>query len=124
MFQYRQVLVRLRAGDTTREIARSGLMGRDKAGELREVVIPLHLDRVPQVAFGEGHLKESQTQQLLAIADLLYKSLHCPWLLFWPQRRGHKLSIGQIMQCVAKCAEEVVCKFTLGYFVVEDNLTS
>ena len=35
MFQYRQVLVRLRAGDTVREIARSGLIGRDKAGELR-----------------------------------------------------------------------------------------
>ena len=35
MFQYRQVLVRLRAGDTVREIARSGLMGRDKLGMLR-----------------------------------------------------------------------------------------
>ena len=34
MFQYRQVLVRLRAGDTVREIARSGLMGRDKLGAL------------------------------------------------------------------------------------------
>jgi transposase len=30
MFQYRQALVRLRAGDTVREIARSGVMGRDK----------------------------------------------------------------------------------------------
>ena len=35
MFQYRQVLVRMRAGDTVREIARSGLMGRDKLGALR-----------------------------------------------------------------------------------------
>jgi transposase len=35
MFQYRQVLVRLRAGDSVREIARSGLMGRDKLAELR-----------------------------------------------------------------------------------------
>ena len=34
MFQYRQVLVRLRAGDTAREIARSGLLGRDKITEL------------------------------------------------------------------------------------------
>ena len=39
MFQYRQVLVRLRAGDTVREIARSGLMGRDKLGELRAVAM-------------------------------------------------------------------------------------
>jgi hypothetical protein len=37
MFQYRQVLVRLRAGDSVREIARSGLMGRDKLGVLRAV---------------------------------------------------------------------------------------
>ena len=37
MFQYRQVLVRLRAGDTVREIARSGLMGRDKLAALRTV---------------------------------------------------------------------------------------
>ena len=37
MFQYRQVLVRLRAGDSVREVARSGLMGRDKLGVLRAV---------------------------------------------------------------------------------------
>jgi transposase len=37
MFQFRQVLVRLRAGDTAREIARSGLLGRDKLGELMRV---------------------------------------------------------------------------------------
>ena len=37
MFQYRQVLVRLRAGDSIRDVARSGLMGRDKLGELRAV---------------------------------------------------------------------------------------
>ena len=37
MFPYRQVLVRLRAGDTAREIARSGLLGRDKITELVKV---------------------------------------------------------------------------------------
>ncbi|MFG6412703.1 IS21 family transposase [Roseateles sp. DC23W] len=37
MFQYRQVLVRLRAGDTAREIARSGLLGRDKITALVKV---------------------------------------------------------------------------------------
>ena len=35
MFQYRQALVRLRAGDSVRDIARSGLMGRDKVAALR-----------------------------------------------------------------------------------------
>jgi hypothetical protein len=33
MFQYRQALVWLRGGDTVREVARGGLMGRDKLGE-------------------------------------------------------------------------------------------
>lgn len=37
MFQYRQVLVRLRAGDSERDIARSGLMGREKAAKVRVV---------------------------------------------------------------------------------------
>jgi transposase len=37
MFQYRQVLVRMRQGDTDREIARAKLMGRRKAAHLREV---------------------------------------------------------------------------------------
>jgi transposase len=35
MFQYRQVLVRLRAGDSEREIARTRLMGRDKVAAFR-----------------------------------------------------------------------------------------
>jgi transposase len=37
MFQYRQVLVRMRQGDTDREIARAGLMGRPKAARLRAI---------------------------------------------------------------------------------------
>jgi hypothetical protein len=39
MFEYRQVLVRLRAGDTVRQIARSGLMGRDKLAVLRALAV-------------------------------------------------------------------------------------
>jgi hypothetical protein len=35
MFQYRQVLVRLRQGDSDRDIARSGLMGRPKVARFR-----------------------------------------------------------------------------------------
>jgi transposase len=37
MFQYRHALVRLRAGDSVREIARSGLIGRDKLAALRSL---------------------------------------------------------------------------------------
>jgi hypothetical protein len=35
MFQYRQVVVRMRQGDTDREITRAGLMGRPRAARLR-----------------------------------------------------------------------------------------
>jgi transposase len=39
MFHYRQILVRLRQGDTDREIARTRLMGRRKVGALRELAV-------------------------------------------------------------------------------------
>ena len=35
MFEYRQVLTRMRLGDTDRAIARAGLMGRRKLAQLR-----------------------------------------------------------------------------------------
>lgn len=37
MFQYRQVLVRMRQGDSDRDVARSGLMGRPKVARLRSL---------------------------------------------------------------------------------------
>ena len=37
MFQYRQVLIHMRSGQSDRQIANAGLMGRRKAGELRIV---------------------------------------------------------------------------------------
>jgi len=37
MFQYRQALVRLRQGDSDRDVARSGVMGRKKVAAVREV---------------------------------------------------------------------------------------
>lgn len=37
MFEYRQVLLRMRSGDSDREIARAGLMGRKKMRKLRRV---------------------------------------------------------------------------------------
>ena len=39
MYQYRQVLLRMRQGDSDREIARSGLMGRPKSAAVRVVAI-------------------------------------------------------------------------------------
>jgi transposase len=37
MYQYRQILVRMRQGDSDREIARSKIMGRRKIGQVREI---------------------------------------------------------------------------------------
>jgi len=39
VFQYRQILARMRQGDSDRDIARSRLMGRRKAAELREIAL-------------------------------------------------------------------------------------
>ncbi|HEX8009665.1 MAG TPA: IS21 family transposase, partial [Casimicrobiaceae bacterium] len=39
MFQYRAVLVRLRQGDTDRDIARTRLMGRPKVAALRALAV-------------------------------------------------------------------------------------
>ena len=41
MYEYRQALLRMRQGATNREIGRSGLMGRKKAGEVRELATAL-----------------------------------------------------------------------------------
>jgi len=37
MYQYRQVLLRMRQGDTDRAISRAGLMGRNKASDVRKI---------------------------------------------------------------------------------------
>ena len=37
MYQYRHIFSRMRLGDTDRDLARAGLVGRRKAGRLREV---------------------------------------------------------------------------------------
>ena len=39
MYQYRQVLVRMRQGDSDREIARDRLMGRKKLGHVRSTAV-------------------------------------------------------------------------------------
>ena len=39
MHEYRQIVVRMRLGESDRELAKSGLIGRRKAGELRAVAL-------------------------------------------------------------------------------------
>ena len=58
MYEYRQVLVRMRQGDTDRAIARSGLMGRAKAGEVRRVASAAGWLEVGQALPEDGVLAE------------------------------------------------------------------
>ena len=37
MYECRQILVRMRLGESDRELAKAGLIGRRKAGRLREI---------------------------------------------------------------------------------------
>jgi len=61
MFQYRQALVRMRQGDTDRDIARSGLMGRKKLARLREMATERGWlspqQRLPEDAELAGHFE-------------------------------------------------------------------
>ena len=68
MFQYRQVLVRLRQGDSDREIARSRLMGRPKVAAFRELATtqgwlspdaPLPEDATLSAAIGQARRARS-----------------------------------------------------------------
>ena len=69
MFQYRQVLVRMRQGDSDRDIKRARLMGRPKAAELRalgiergwlELAAPLPEDAEIAAALG-AHRRAAST---------------------------------------------------------------
>ena len=68
MFQYRQVLVRLRQGDSDRDIARTRLMGRHKLAALRAMAdrhgwliadTPLPEDAAIAAAIGEARRARS-----------------------------------------------------------------
>ena len=61
MFEYRQVLTRMRLGDTDRAIARVGLMGRRKVAQLRRT------GEAAQVDFGKGpEVLDPRTGELLS----------------------------------------------------------
>lgn len=84
MFEYRQALMRLRQGDSEREIARSKLMGRAKAARLRELAHergwldgtrPLPEDAEIAAALGSHRLPSSAESTLSA-----YRPLVAQWL--------------------------------------------
>ena len=80
MYEYRQALMRLRQGDSEREIARSGLMGRPKAGRLRELARergwldgsqPLPSDAEIAAALGAPRLPVSAQSSIAAWQPLI-----------------------------------------------------
>ena len=70
MFEYRQVLTRMRLGDTDRAIARAGLMGRRKAAQLRLTAEAAGWLDVATALPGDGefaaHLGSARTQPAVA----------------------------------------------------------
>ena len=70
MFEYRQVLTRMRLGDTDRAIARAGLMGRRKAAQLRLTAEAAGWLDVATPLPGDGelavHLGSARTQPAVA----------------------------------------------------------
>lgn len=75
MYQYRQVLVRMRLGDSDRQIAKTGLMGRRKAAPLRQLaqvqgwLDPTH--PLPEDATLAEVLVSGRTKEALGSASLL-----------------------------------------------------
>jgi len=59
MFEYRQVLTRMRLGDTDRVISRAGLMGRRKAAQLRRTAEAVDRLAVATPLPGDGELAVS-----------------------------------------------------------------
>jgi hypothetical protein len=66
MYQYRQVVYRMRLGESDRTIAKAGLMGRRKAGELREIA--QSGAESPQVV-SHDHLQSCWTSTPLSISS-------------------------------------------------------
>lgn len=70
MYEYRQIIARMRLGDSDRRIAKAGLMGRKKASKLREIALaqgwlekenPLPEDSILATVFNNTSQEQTQT---------------------------------------------------------------
>lgn len=122
MHEYRQVLIRLRAGDTDREIARLGLMGRSKVGTLRALAstqgwLDLSLPVPDESALAQGLGNSSQASRPSSTVSKAqpWRALVARWmdagvqgvaihaaLVREHQFRGSYSSIYRIMRDIAK----------------------
>ena len=93
MFQYRQVLVRLRQGESERDIARARLMGRRKVGELRAIALergwleaehPLPEDAEIATAISARKRARSTISTLVPYRELIER---------WVEQRVHGVAI-------------------------------
>ena len=84
MFEYRQVLTRMRLGDTGRAIARAGLMGRRKAAQLRRTAEAAGWLDVATPLPGDGelavHLGSVRTQPAVASLAEPHRERITRWL--------------------------------------------
>ena len=78
MYQYRDVISRMRLGATNRSLARAGVVGRKKAAQIREIAekhgwlnreCPLPDDEMLSVMFGKGLQAARQKSLVAAYAD-------------------------------------------------------
>ena len=74
MYEYRQIITRMRLGDTDRTLSQAGLMGRKKASRLRELALaegwldkekPLPDEAALKAVLGKKPDKEPQTSLIL-----------------------------------------------------------
>ena len=81
MYQYRHILSRMRSGDSDRDLARAGIIGRRKAGELRRLAEshnwldsgrPLPDEAKLATVFAAGPKKAAVSSQVSAV------SIHAP----------------------------------------------
>lgn len=84
MHQYREVLARLRAGDTDREVARSGMMGREKVAAFRVTVAAqgwLQLDRAlpDEASIAQVHGQQRRSRSTVSSVEC-WRELIGTWL--------------------------------------------
>ena len=102
MFEYRQVLTRMRLGDTDRAIARTGLMGRRKLAQLRRTAEAAGWLDVATPLPGDPELAEH-------LGSVRYHSPRSPR---WPSRIASGSSVGGVKASRAPPSTALWCAAT------------
>ena len=129
MFQYRAVLVRLRQGDSERDIARSRLMGRPKVAALRALAMregwldpdaPLPEDAAIAAAIGQARRARSTISSVEPFRELVARwaergvngvAIHAA--LPWELKRAAPALTRQMVRSFVLTATPVTCNATI-----------